>query len=205
MKNQTILIAVVILLVAIIGGYALSKTEYYDSLTTKRHGNKETIKTEDPPETMTSEMHGIHNMEVLTEQKFLQGMIPHHQEAVDSAMTIITRSENPEVKKLAEAIVTAQEKEIADMKSWHMTWYNEAYTANDSYTPMMPDLSTLSGKELDQAFLEGMIEHHMGALMMAQQVSPNIEHQEIAALAQAIAETQSAEIITMRILLKQVK
>ena len=90
------------------------------------------------------------------------------------------------------------------MGAWHAEWYGEAAVASESHQAMMPDLSTLSGKELDRAFLEGMIEHHMGALTMAQQVSANIEHPEIGVLVQTIAEAQSEEIISMRILLKQI-
>ena len=90
------------------------------------------------------------------------------------------------------------------MKSWYKAWYGKDYQDDDSYQPMMRDLSSLSGAELDRAFLEDMIMHHMGALMMAQAVASNIEHDEMRALAEAIAETQSAEIIQMRTLLKQI-
>jgi uncharacterized protein (DUF305 family) len=43
-----------------------------------------------------------------------------------------------------------------------------------------------------------MIGHHMGAIMMARSVQPHIEHNEIAALTQAIVSTQSVEIAQMR-------
>ena len=49
---------------------------------------------------------------------FMKGMIPHHQAAVDMAKTVIAFSKDPEVKKLAEDVITAQEAEIAQMKSW---------------------------------------------------------------------------------------
>jgi uncharacterized protein (DUF305 family) len=69
---------------------------------------------------------------------------------------------------------------------------------------MMRDLSQLSGADLDRRFLEDMIPHHMGAMMMAQSVRPHIEHQEIADLADAIMETQSVEINLMRDLLTKI-
>ncbi|MBP6923941.1 MAG: DUF305 domain-containing protein [Candidatus Pacebacteria bacterium] len=202
MKKQTVLVTIMVLLVGVIGGYTLSKTGLYGSIVDRY--NKDNSHSQPPKETFSSEMHGIHDAEVLSEKKFIEGMIPHHKEAVDTANEVLARGENVEVRKLAEAIVTAQEKEISNMKTWYTDWYGESYIAKSDYVPMMPDLSTLSGKELDRAFLEGMIEHHMGALMMAQQVSRSVEHPEITALIQAIAETQSAEIINMRILLKQV-
>ncbi len=47
---------------------------------------------------------------------FLQTMIPHHQGAVDMARAVIAHGKDPQVKALAEAIVVAQEQEIAQMR-----------------------------------------------------------------------------------------
>jgi predicted outer membrane protein len=49
---------------------------------------------------------------------FVKGMIPHHQAAVDMAKTAIAFGKDPEVKKLAEDVIKAQEAEIAQMKTW---------------------------------------------------------------------------------------
>jgi uncharacterized protein (DUF305 family) len=139
-------------------------------------------------------------MMVKSEREFLEGMIPHHQEAVDTAKEVLARGgSTPEIKKLAEDIIVAQEKEIAMMKGWYQAWYGEAYVADPAdYKPMMRDLSTLSGAALDKVFLEDMIMHHMGAIMMAQSVQPYIENQEITDLTKAIMETQTAEIELMK-------
>jgi uncharacterized protein (DUF305 family) len=139
-------------------------------------------------------------MMVKSEREFLEGMIPHHQEAVDTAKEVIARGgSTPEIKKLAEDIIVAQEKEIALMKGWYQSWYGEAYVAKaDAYTPMMRDLSKLSGASLDKVFLEDMVMHHMGAIMMAQSVQRYIEHKEITDLSKAIVETQTEEIQLMR-------
>lgn len=143
-------------------------------------------------------------MMVKSEREFLEGMIPHHQEAVDTAKEVIARGgSTPEIKKLAEDIVVAQEKEIAMMKEWYQSWYGETYVAKpEAYTPMMRDLSKLSGAALDKVFLEDMIMHHEGALMMAQSVQPYIENKEITDLTKAIMETQTAEIRLMKSLLQ---
>lgn len=139
-------------------------------------------------------------MMVKSEREFLEGMIPHHQEAVDTAKEVIARGgSTPEIKKLAEDIVVAQEKEIAMMKGWYQSWYSEAYVDDPKdYKPMMRDLSTLSGATLDKVFLEDMIMHHMGAIMMAQSVQPYIEHKEMTDLTKAIVGTQTEEIQLMR-------
>ncbi len=142
-------------------------------------------------------------MTVASERAFLEGMIPHHQEAVATAKEVLARGgTTPEIRQLTSDIITAQEKEIAEMQAWYQDWYGEAYAAvPGAYEPMMRDLTALSGSELDTVFLEDMIMHHMGAIMMAHSVARHIEHEEIVTLSNAIIETQTAEIALMRQLL----
>ncbi len=47
---------------------------------------------------------------------FLRGMIPHHQGAIEMARIVMTQGKDPEVRKLAEAVVRDQEKEVAMMR-----------------------------------------------------------------------------------------
>jgi hypothetical protein len=49
---------------------------------------------------------------------FVKGMIPHHAGAIDMAKIVLAFGKDPEVKKLAEAIVKAQESEISSMQDW---------------------------------------------------------------------------------------
>lgn len=49
---------------------------------------------------------------------FVQGMIPHHQGAIDMANIVLEKGKDPEIKKLAEGIVKAQESEIKLMNDW---------------------------------------------------------------------------------------
>ena len=122
-------------------------------------------------------------------------MVLHHQEAIDSAQEL-ARSDRPAMRRFGRAIVRDQSAQVEQMESWLDEWYDGG--AEATYEPMMRDLSDLEGDELDQAFLEDMVDHHHMAVMMSMQVlMDGLEHPEVRALARDIRTAQVAEIQMM--------
>ena len=57
--------------------------------------------------------------------RFIEAMIPHHQGAIEMAKDVLTKTERPEVRTLAEAILSSQTQEIAQMEAWRQAWYGK--------------------------------------------------------------------------------
>jgi uncharacterized protein (DUF305 family) len=188
-NNMKIIGIIVIVVVLIGGGYMLARTvgtaDQTQNITTQ----------------MPSAMHGGHDSHtslVKDERSFIEEMIPHHEEAITSSQELLQVAQTPEIRTLAENIIAAQEKEVADMKSWYKEWFGEEYKPTGNYKPMMSSIEGKTPEEAEQAYLMGMIMHHQAAVDMAEAVQPLAEHDEIKTLADAIIKTQNEEIQLMR-------
>jgi uncharacterized protein (DUF305 family) len=134
------------------------------------------------------------------ELSFLVHMIPHHQEAIDSARLLLAVTERAELQALATSIITAQGAEIAWMEAYLERWYPDA-PREAHYEPMMRVLEAeASVAEIERAFLEDMIPHHMMAVHEARALLALgwAEREEVADLARTILSDQVSEIMLMR-------
>lgn len=57
------------------------------------------------------------------DKRFIDQMIEHHQGAIVMAKDALKNASHPELRKLAENIITAQTQEIDQMKMWRKEWY----------------------------------------------------------------------------------
>jgi len=155
--------------------------------------------------------------------QFAQSMIPHHRQAVEMADIALEPSSEAsrEVTRLAKAIKSAQGPEIKTMSTWLDSWgkpLDDGGMDTSSDTRMGDDMSEMSddgmmsaeemselegltGVELDRRWLEMMIEHHEGAVEMAELERSDGASPDALELAADIIATQEAEIAEMRELL----
>lgn len=140
------------------------------------------------------------------DRHFIEQMIPHHEGAIAMAKIAQKRSKNADVLKLANDIVSAQQKEINDMRGWYQGWYGVAVPKSSGMGMMHMDsmdgdttaLESASSPDFDRLFVEQMIPHHEMAIMMARMLDAGTDRPEMKQLAANIKSSQSSEIEMMR-------
>ncbi len=137
------------------------------------------------------------------DRDFIDMMVPHHQAAVDMAKVAQAHAEHTELKTLADAIVKAQDGEIAQMKGWRKAWYGSdqigTVMGGHPMAGMDVNLEQLAAaKPFDRAFIDAMLPHHQSAITMAQEAQTRAQHQELRDLAGRIVADQQREIDQMR-------
>ena len=146
---------------------------------------------------------------------FAQGMIPHHQQAVDMATMAAEKATNGQVKDLASRIEGAQDPEIQQLTDMLDQWGASMPGMSDMPTTssmpgmdmggdgMMTDeemqqLEQATGADFDRLWVQMMIKHHQGAVAMAKTEIEQGENPDAKALAQQIVTAQEAEITEMQ-------
>lgn len=139
---------------------------------------------------------------VNSEVDFVALMIPHHQEAVDSTISLLNVTQNPTLQYLGNNIVTSQQEEIQMMQAWLSGMFAGRTYTGVPYMPMMREIRTISSTQTaEKMWLEDMVAHHQGAVDMAKKVLTLSPRQEIKTFAENIIKVQSDEIKLMNQLL----
>jgi uncharacterized protein (DUF305 family) len=157
--------------------------------------------------------------------EFASAMVPHHAQALEMVGLTVGRDLSPEVQELAATIREAQAPEVEQMTDWLTAWdepvpetsLNHANAHSDGHdlagmadAEDMPgmmtadeidELEAAADTEFEPLFLEMMIEHHEGAVEMAQTERNDGEHADAVALATSIEASQTEGIETMERLL----
>lgn len=142
---------------------------------------------------------------------FAQGMIPHHQGAIDMAKVVLQYGKDAEIKTLAEGVVKAQEGEIAVLNDWlkkidiaTLPASPESVKVNDgAMATMMKSMTGAYSGNSDVDFVKGMIPHHQGAIDMAKVALQYAKDPTLLKLAGDIVSAQESEITFMNDWLKK--
>jgi uncharacterized protein (DUF305 family) len=151
---------------------------------------------------------------------FMQGMIPHHAQAVLMAGWAASHGARPDVKILCERIVVAQRDEIAFMRNWLRDRAQFVPAANATHHRMkmngvehdmlmpgmlsaeeMAQLDKARGADWDRLFLLGMIRHHEGAIKMVDDLFASygaLQDDDVYKFASDVYADQTTEIERMQ-------
>lgn len=134
------------------------------------------------------------------DRAFIDNMVPHHQLAVSMARVEIARGTRPQVRALARAIISAQNDEITLMKRWRADWFGSSKTPLTMSMGMggMTVHTLEAARDVDRAFLTGMIPHHRSAIAMGRQAVTHGKHRQLRILAGRIIVAQQGEIAQMQ-------
>ena len=151
---------------------------------------------------------------------FATDMIQHHAQALSMVDMTMGRKLDPEVQTLAEDVRAAQAPEIEIMADWLQDWdqpvpetvRDHANAHGDGMemdagmpgmmsAEQMRTLEAAQGIEFQDMWLEMMIEHHQGAIEMAETQQADGKYQPAVGLAEDVETAQRAEIARLQSLL----
>jgi len=154
-----------------------------------------------------------HVQHTAADVRFMQGMIGHHAQALDMTALLRSRTSREDMRMLAQRIELSQADEIKMMQRWLEVRRQEVTSVHAHHAHgaiLMPGMLTeeemgrlaaAKGAEFDRLFLEFMIKHHEGALIMVQQLfsTPGAgQEAEIFSFASDVDADQRIEIERMR-------
>jgi uncharacterized protein (DUF305 family) len=152
--------------------------------------------------------------------RFMQGMIGHHAQALEMTALLPSRTSRDGMRLLGQRIAVSQADEIGMMQDWLRARGQTLPDPHAHHAPgatLMPGmltaeemdrLSRATGVEFDRLFLELMIKHHAGALVMVQELFAAAgagQDSEIFAFSSDVDADQRMEIERMSAMLEELK
>jgi uncharacterized protein (DUF305 family) len=174
-------------------------------------GETNRVLTEEEAETLGAPTHTQADVD------FVHGMIAHHQQALLMTALVPERTERDDLPLLAERMDVSQRDEIAQMERWLEERGVERPPGDDhaAHTGIMPgmlteeeldELRSARGARFDRLFLESMIRHHQGAVVMVETLLTGGEggqESQVFQMAQHMDADQRVEISRMTSLLAE--
>ena len=149
--------------------------------------------------------------------RFMQDMIPHHNQAMQMAELVAGRTNRPELIDVAGRINVSQQDEITFMQQWlsergepvpnptaHDAMHTDHRMAGMATPQQLEELAAAEGTDFDRMFLQLMITHHEGAVTMVEELleQPGAAYDPVLfEFTNDVTNDQSAEIERMNALL----
>lgn len=140
--------------------------------------------------------------------QFIDALGPHHEMAVEMAHEVLKRGAHHDVKKMAKEMKESQLHDIEEMRH-----ARKELTGDSHFKPMhdphaehdLHELRSLSGHELDEAFLRHMIPHHGAGLSIVHRAFPHLERHDLKEIAKKNFHDQAKEIGEMIEMLERIE
>lgn len=143
---------------------------------------------------------------------FIDMMVMHHQEGIEMAQMVDSKSKNARLKTFAQKTATQQQKDIEELQAHRTLWYSgkplmDPAMMESMMQSMHPGMMSMDetrrklraaeGAAFDRLFLDTMIHHHQMAIDMAKEATTKAEHAEIKEYARKALVKQQSEIAEM--------
>ncbi len=157
--------------------------------------------------------------------RFARDMSYHHQQAVEMALLLRDRSEDPMLRQVLIDMALTQQAQIGEMTGWLEAWSlpvtgpeapmtgtmvhdGEVMAMTPAMMGIQPQsevnkIGELPVKDAEVLFLQLMIKHHRGAILMAESTLEQTQRGPVVRLANSIIAAQESEIALMQELLAQ--
>ena len=147
--------------------------------------------------------------------RFMQGMILHHEQALEMTALVPDRTARKDVPLLARRLEISQRDEIERMEEWlesrgenamdHGAHHHSSHLPGMLTAEELADLRAARAWRFDRLFLRSMIQHHVGAIAMVEQLQKDGGGQEpeISTFTNHVVADQGVEISRMTALLSE--
>jgi len=133
------------------------------------------------------------------ELQFIDTMTRHHRDGIEVGQLAAARAQHHELRECGAKLAARQERQVQLMAEWRDQWYAGKPNAENRHLPGISflnraDLDSLSGNDFDLKFIDMMIPHYRGGIVMAKEAFSKVEQGELKALSQQIMDVQEKDI-----------
>lgn len=198
-----LLLAVALVLTSCAGAGAAQQEEESNASGSDTQGMQEHMGGMQGMTAMGSESTAPHMMAqtgAYSDERFIDMMVPHHQGAIDMAKVAQEKAEHPEIKQLADNVISSQQQEIDELKAIREQEYGSSETPAHMDPSEMESMGMLTPDQLanqqpfDKAFIDSMLPHHSSAIVMASGAYMHSDNSQITRIARGIIDAQATEV-----------